>query len=56
MQEDRSFLENSFIGKNAVIGHLGQVTLIDTVVGPKSVLGSGVAEGAFFLGKEKNGQ
>ena len=45
-------LENSLIGKNAVIGELGQVTLIDTVVGPKSVLGAGVAEQAVFLGKE----
>ena len=45
-------LENSFIGENAVIGDLGQVTLIDTVVGPKSVLGAGVAEQAVFLGKE----
>jgi len=47
-----AILENSFIGKNAVIGELGQVTLIDTVVGPKSVLGAGVAEQAVFLGKE----
>ena len=45
-------LENSLIGENAVIGDLGQVTLIDTVVGPKSVLGAGVAEQAVFLGKE----
>jgi len=45
-------LENSFIGKNTVIGSLGQVTLIDTVVGPKSFLGAGVAEQAVFLGKE----
>ena len=45
-------LENSFIGENVVIGDLGQVTLIDTVVGPKSVLGAGVAEQAVFLGKE----
>ena len=45
-------LENSFIGENAVIGDLGQVTLIDTVVGAKSVLGAGVAEQAVFLGKE----
>nr|ADI18009.1 hypothetical protein [uncultured delta proteobacterium HF0200_19J16] len=45
-------LENSFIGENAVIGDLGQVTLIDTVVGAKSVLGTGVAEQAVFLGKE----
>ena len=29
-----AILENSFIGKNSVIGDLGQVTLIDTVVGP----------------------
>ena len=27
-------LENSLIGENAVIGDLGQVTMIDTVVGP----------------------
>ena len=45
-------LENSFIGENAVIGDLGQVTLIDTVIGSKSVLGAGVAEQAVFLGKE----
>ena len=45
-------LENSLIGENAVIGDLGQVNLIDTVVGPKSVLGAGVAEQAVFLGKE----
>jgi len=47
-----AILENSFIGENAVVGDLGQVTLIDTVVGPKSVLGAGVAEQAVFLGKE----
>jgi len=47
-----AILENSFIGKNTVIGDLGQVTLIDTVVGPKSFLGAGVAEQAVFLGKE----
>ena len=45
-------LENSFIGENAVIGDLGQVTLIDTVIGAKSVLGAGVAEQSVFLGKE----
>ena len=45
-------LENSYIGENAVIANLGQVTLVDTVVGPKSVLGAGVAEQAVFLGKE----
>ena len=45
-------LENSLIGKNSIIGDLGQVTLTDTVVGPKSVLGAGVAEQAVFLGKE----
>ena len=45
-------LENSFSGENAVIGDLGQVTLIDTVIGAKSVLGAGVAEQAVFLGKE----
>ena len=30
-------LENSFIGKKAVIGNLGQDTLIDTVLGPKKI-------------------
>ena len=42
-------LENCFIGESSVIGDLGQVTLIDSVVGAKSVLGAGVAEQAVFL-------
>ena len=45
-------LENCFIGESSVIGDIGQVTLIDSVVGAKSVLGAGVAEQAVFLGKE----
>ena len=34
------------------MGSLGSVTLKDTVVGPESILGSGVAEQAVLLGKE----
>ena len=45
-------IENSWIGKNAIVGNLGPVTLKDTVVGPQTILGSGVAENAVFLGKE----
>ena len=45
-------LDNSWIGENVVVGSLGAVTLKDTVVGPGSILGSGVAEQAVLLGKE----
>ena len=45
-------LDNSWIGENVIVGSLGAVTLKDTVVGPGSILGSGVAEQAVFLGKE----
>jgi len=45
-------LDNSWIGENVVVGSLGAVTLKDTVVGPESILGSGVAEQAVLLGKE----
>ena len=45
-------LENSFVGEDAIIGKLGHVTLIDTVIGSKSILGAGVAEQAVLLGKE----
>ena len=45
-------IENSWIGENAIVGNLGPVTLKDTVVGPQTILGSGVAENAVFLGKE----
>ena len=47
-----AYIENSIIGSHAKIGNLGAVTLKDTVVGPKTVLGTGVAEQAVFLGKE----
>ena len=45
-------LDNSWIGENVIVGSLGAVTLKDTVVGPGSILGSGVAEQAVLLGKE----
>ena len=45
-------LDNSWIGDNVVVGSLGAVTLKDTLVGPGSILGSGVAEQAVLLGKE----
>ena len=43
------------IGAGAVIGGLGPVTLQDTVCGPGTVLGCGVAEDAVFLGREEGG-
>lgn len=45
-------LENSVIGSESMIGQQGPVTLINTWTGPNTVLGSGVAEHAVFLGKE----
>jgi UDP-N-acetylglucosamine/UDP-N-acetylgalactosamine diphosphorylase len=45
-------VENSWIGADAVIGDLGPVTLRDSVAGPGTVLGCGVAEHAVFLGRE----
>ena len=45
-------IDNSWIGEKVVVGSLGAVTLKDTVVGPGSILGSGVAEQAVLLGKE----
>ncbi len=45
-------LEDSLVGSGATVGSLGPVTLVRTTVGPASILGSGVAEDAVFLGKE----
>ena len=45
-------LENCRIGAGARIGTLGPVTLRDVTAGPGTVLGSGAAEEAVFLGKE----
>ncbi len=45
-------IHNSVVGSKAVIGNLGPVTLVETVTGPETVLGMGVAENSVFLGKE----
>ena len=45
-------VEDSLVGSGALVGSLGPVTLVRTTVGPASILGSGVAEEAVFLGKE----
>lgn len=44
--------EQTFLAPGCVVGNLGPVTLKDTWCGEGTVLGSGVAENAVFLGKE----
>lgn len=45
-------VEDSQVGSDSQVGTLGPVSLVRTTVGPRSVLGSGAAEDAVFLGKE----
>lgn len=45
-------LENTWVGRHAVVGSLGPVTLLNATLGARVVLGSGVAEQAVFLDRE----
>ena len=47
-----TFIENSIVGSEAIIGQKGATTIKHCTVGRLSVLGSGEAEHAVFLGKE----
>ena len=48
-------LHNAWVGAAARVGALGPVTLRDTTLGPRTVLGCGVAEDSVFLGSEEDG-